>query len=100
MDPILEAFEKVAQQVTFRTPSVPILSPLLADGIFDGKTVDAKYLCRATREPVRFFEALDAGRELGVIPENATFIEIWASFHQRLFHQIATSRSPNLGFST
>jgi asperthecin polyketide synthase len=76
MDPILEAFEKVAQQVTFRTPSVPVLSPLLADGVFDGKTVNAKYLCRATREPVRFFEALDAGRDLGVIPENATFIEI------------------------
>jgi asperthecin polyketide synthase len=55
---------------------VPVLSPLLADGVFDGKTVNAKYLCRATREPVRFFEALDAGRDLGVIPENATFIEI------------------------
>lgn len=76
MDPILEAFEKVAQQVTFRTPSVPILSPLLADGIFDGKTVNANYLWRATREPVRFFEALDAGRELGIIPENTTFIEV------------------------
>lgn len=76
MEPFLEVFEQVAQQVTFRTPSVPILSPLLADGIFDGKTVNAKYLCRATREPVRFFEALDAGRELGVVPENATFVEI------------------------
>lgn len=76
MEPILEVFEQVAQQVTFRAPSVPILSPLLGDGIFDGKTVNAKYLCRATREPVRFFEALNAGRELGVVEENASFIEI------------------------
>ncbi|KAJ5177089.1 Type I Iterative PKS [Penicillium canariense] len=76
MDPILEAFERVTQQVTFRTPSVPILSPLLAHGIFDGKTVNGQYLCRATREAVRFCDALDAGRELGVVPENATFIEI------------------------
>lgn len=69
-------FEQIAQQVTFRTPSVPILSPLLADAVFDGKTINAKYLRRATRESVRFVEALEAGRDLGVISENPTFIEI------------------------
>ncbi|CAI7654954.1 unnamed protein product [Penicillium glandicola] len=76
MDPILDIFEQVAQQVSFRTPSVPILSPLLADCIFDGKTVNAQYLRRASREPVQFVQALEAGRELGIIQNNATFIEI------------------------
>jgi asperthecin polyketide synthase len=76
MDPMLDAFENLAEQVTFRAPSVPILSPILANCIFDGKTVNAKYLRRASRETVRFTEALDAGRELGVIADDATFIEI------------------------
>lgn len=76
MEPMLNAFEKIAQQVTFRTPGVPILSPLLADAVFDGKTINAEYLRRATREPVRFVDALEAGRDLGVISENPTFIEI------------------------
>ncbi|KAJ5323477.1 Type I Iterative PKS [Penicillium atrosanguineum] len=76
MDTILEPYELLAQQVTFRTPSVPILSPLLADCVFDGKTINAKYLCRASREPVQFMEALNAGVELGVIGEDSTFIEI------------------------
>lgn len=76
LEPILEEFEKLAQQVSFRTPSVPILSPLLADAVFDGKTVNSKYLRRASREPVNFVEALEAGLEMGVIQDNASFIEI------------------------
>lgn len=76
MEPMLDAFEKIAQQATFRAPSVPILSPLLADAVFDGKTINAKYLRRATRESVRFVDALEAGRDLAVLPENTTFIEI------------------------
>ncbi|KAJ5573557.1 Type I Iterative PKS [Penicillium hispanicum] len=76
MDPILDTFELVAQQIAFRTPSVPILSPLLADAVFDSKTINAKYLRRATRESVRFVDALDAGRDLGVVQDNSTFVEI------------------------
>ncbi|KAJ5089210.1 polyketide synthase [Penicillium argentinense] len=76
MEPILDTFEQVAQQVSFRTPSVPILSPLLSDCVFDGKTVNAKYLRRASRESVNFVEALEAGRDMGVIQDNTSFIEI------------------------
>lgn len=76
MESILDSFEQVAQQVSFRTPSVPILSPLLSDCVFDGKTVNAKYLRRASREPVQFWSALEAGKELGVIQDSVTFIEI------------------------
>ncbi|KAJ5716446.1 polyketide synthase [Penicillium malachiteum] len=76
MDPILDVFENLAQQVSFRAPSVPVLSPLLGDCIFDGKTINSNYLCRASREPVRFFDAIEAGRDLSVIDENAIFIEI------------------------
>lgn len=76
MEPILDAFEQFAQKVTFRAPSIPILSPLLADCVFDGKTVNSKYLRRASRETVHFVDALDAGGEIGVIQDNTTWIEI------------------------
>lgn len=61
MDPMLEPFEETAKHVAFKRPSVPIISPLLTDVVFDGKTVNAKYLSRASREPVNFIGALAAG---------------------------------------
>ncbi|KAJ5737573.1 polyketide synthase [Penicillium malachiteum] len=76
MDSILDVFENLAQQVSFRAPSVPVLSPLLGDCIFDGKTINSSYLRRASREPVRFFDAIEAGRDLSVIDESSLFIEI------------------------
>ena len=76
LEPILDDFEKLAQQVAFRTPSVPILSPLLADAVFDGKTFNSKYLRRASRETVNFVEALEAGLDMGVIQDTSSFIEI------------------------
>ena len=76
MDPMLEPFEKTAQHVPFKTPSIPIISPLLQDIVFDGKTVNAQYLCRASREPVNFVGALEAGHDIGVIDEKTTWIDI------------------------
>ena len=76
MDPMLESFKKSAQHVPFKTPSIPIISPLLNDIIFDGKTVNADYLCRASREPVNFVGALEAGEDVGVLDEKTVWIDI------------------------
>ncbi|KAG8527863.1 Type I Iterative PKS [Bacidia gigantensis] len=76
MDPVLEPFEQIAKHVAFKAPSVPILSPLLCDAIFDDKTVNASYLCRATRETVDFVAALEAGEDLGIIEDKTLWVDI------------------------
>ncbi|KAL8637986.1 MAG: hypothetical protein Q9228_004818 [Teloschistes exilis] len=76
MDPVLEPFEQLAGHVTFKAPSIPFLSPLLGEDVFDGKTINAKYLRRATREPVNFVGALRAAQEQGIINEKTVWIDV------------------------
>lgn len=76
MDVILDRFEKLASHVSFKAPSIPIVSPLLGDCVFDGKSVDAGYLRRATREPVNFTEAIAAAQGLGIIDDKTMWLEI------------------------
>jgi len=76
MDPILDSFERTAKHIAFKTPSVPIISPLLSNCVFDGKTISAKYLCRASREPVNFVNALEAAQDMGTIDDKTVWIDI------------------------
>ena len=76
MNPMLESFEETAKHVPFKTPCVPIISPLLNDIVFDGKTVNAKYLSCASREPVNFVGALEAGQDLGVFDDKTIWLDI------------------------
>lgn len=76
MDPMLGPFEETARHVSFKTPSVPIISPLLNDVVFDGKSINAKYFKRASREPVNFVSALEAGQDLGVFDDKTIWLDI------------------------
>lgn len=76
LDPVLSPFEEIAKHVTFKAPAIPIISPLLADCVFDGKSINGKYLSRASREPVRFVDALDAAKEMGIIEDKTIWLEI------------------------
>ncbi|GKT49751.1 non-reducing polyketide synthase nscA [Colletotrichum spaethianum] len=76
MDPMLGPFEQLAKHVTYKTPRIPVLSPLLSTCVFDGKTINEKYLSRAAREPVNFVGALEAAQELGIIDEKTMWIEV------------------------
>jgi asperthecin polyketide synthase len=75
LDPILDEFEQTARHITFHPPQIPIISTLLGKCIFDGNTVDAKYLRRASREPVNFLGAMNTARGLG-ITEEAVWLEV------------------------
>lgn len=76
MDPMLGTFEQLAKHVTYKTPTIPILSPLLSTCVFDGKTINGRYLSRATREPVNFVGALQSAQELDIIDEKTMWIDI------------------------
>ncbi|KAF9889867.1 hypothetical protein FE257_006957 [Aspergillus nanangensis] len=76
VDPLLDQYETIASGVTFKDPCIPLISPLLADCVFDGKTIDASYMRNATRRPVQFANALDAAREIDLVDSKTVWVEI------------------------
>ncbi|WP_285309000.1 acyltransferase domain-containing protein, partial [Stenotrophomonas maltophilia] len=78
VDPILEAFKKVAASVTFNKPSVPVLSPLEGEIIRDAGIINPEYLARHARETVNFWTALKSGQTSKVFDEKTSWLEIGA----------------------
>ena len=78
VDPVLESFQRAAHAVTFNTPQVPVLSPLLSTVIQEKGTFSDAYLAKHCRERVNFKAALDAGTQEGIINEKTLWIEIGA----------------------
>lgn len=76
MDPILDDFEKTAEAAVYKAPTVPIISSPRGDCIFDGKTVNANYMRRATRETVQFIPAVDKAWEDGIVDSKTIWLEI------------------------
>ncbi|PHH68654.1 hypothetical protein CDD82_373 [Ophiocordyceps australis] len=88
LDPILHEYEAVARHVTFKTPRIPVVSPLLGQCVSENNIINASYLARATREPVNFVAALDAALEKGLVNDKAAWIDIGP-------HPVATSFARN-----
>ncbi|WPH03598.1 Hypothetical protein R9X50_00648000 [Acrodontium crateriforme] len=76
MDRVLEGLEKIAEVVTYKSPSIPILSPLHGSVIFDGKTINAAYFVQATRSPVRFSDAIEAGVAMDIVDAKTLWIDV------------------------
>ena len=76
MEPVLDEFESAAKNVAFKPPEVPFISPLLSSCVFDGKTLNAKYLRRASRETVNFAGALEAARDFGTADDTSVWLEV------------------------
>jgi monodictyphenone polyketide synthase len=76
-NPILEDFEELASAgVIFHSPKLPVISPLLGKVVFDGKTFNANYLARATRESVNYLAALEAATNMSMVDDGTLWIEI------------------------
>ncbi|KAE8356309.1 hypothetical protein BDV28DRAFT_145344 [Aspergillus coremiiformis] len=76
VDPILNELEHIANQVTFRPPKIPIVSPLLGQIIQEGGYIGAKYIRRHCREPVNFLGAVHAAEREGIISSSGLAVEV------------------------
>ena len=76
VDPVLVDFERLAGNVIFRKPSVPVISPLLATVLSEGDSIDGRYLSRHAREPVDFIGGLASAQQLGQINDQTAFVEL------------------------
>ncbi|MBM4254541.1 MAG: amino acid adenylation domain-containing protein [Deltaproteobacteria bacterium] len=58
MDPLLDAFERFAEQIDFHAPTLPLISNLTGQPLTPGVVPDAEYWRRHCREPVQFMQSL------------------------------------------
>ncbi|KAL2264683.1 hypothetical protein VTJ83DRAFT_7193 [Remersonia thermophila] len=72
---ILDDFETIAEGVSFNTPKMPVVSTLLGR-VLEGESINATYLRRHAREPVRFFDGLVEAQQLGTVDDETAWIEI------------------------
>lgn len=75
VEPILDEFEMLAGAVQFRTPQVPVISPLLGR-LVEGEPINAEYLRRHAREAVDFLGGLVSAQQSGAIDEKTVWLEI------------------------
>ena len=76
VEPILDELEALARGITFKAPTVPIISPLINDVITDEKAIDPYYLRRHCRETVNFLGGMEAARHSGIVGEGTLWVEI------------------------
>lgn len=76
VEPILDDFETGVKGITFKAPTVPVISPLLSKVIEDAGTFDSRYLRRHCREAVNFLGGMEAARHSGIVREDTLWVEI------------------------
>ena len=76
VDPILEDFEKLAANITYNPPRVPVISPLLSDVVTSGGVFDGLYLSRHCRKTVDFVGGLAAAMSTSTISDTSLWLEV------------------------
>lgn len=79
LQPIMDDFLKVLDGITFRPPTIPIVSPLLSTIIHMDNKIGKDYLLRQCREAVNLVGALRAAQAASILEEQSHIIEIGPS---------------------
>ena len=75
MQPIMDDFAKVLDGVSLKTPTIPVLSPLLSTVIKAGDEIDKHYLLRQCREPVNIVGAIWAAEAASILDDRTHLLE-------------------------
>lgn len=78
VSPILESFQELAHGISFHSPRIPVISPLLRKVVRDAHTFSPAYLSRHCRETVDFLGGLKTAIGEGVIDKKTIWVEIGA----------------------
>ena len=73
---ILDPFKAWASSITFRSPTIPVISPLLREEVTNGQVFGADYLSRHARETVDFLGAITNSKTGKSINQNMIWVEI------------------------
>ena len=65
MEPMLEEFERIASEVQYAAPSIPLVSNVTGQFVADDEITNARYWRKHVREAVRFAEAMETLHEHG-----------------------------------
>lgn len=76
VDPILEEFEKIAANIMYNPPRIPVISPLLSDVVTSGGVFDALYLSRHCRKTVDFVGGIAAAMATVTVSETSQWLEV------------------------
>ncbi|MFJ3309357.1 type I polyketide synthase [Streptomyces sp. NPDC086549] len=72
MEPMLDEFRAAARELSYGTPSIPIVSTLTGVAVTEGELADPEYWVRHVREAVRFADAVGVLADKGV----TTYLEL------------------------
>ncbi|KAM0278167.1 hypothetical protein ACHAO9_012273 [Fusarium lateritium] len=78
VDPILYELQAIAQHVSFKPATLPIISTLSASIIQPGETIGPEYIRRHCREPVEFMTAVQTAQQDNIIASNSICVEVGA----------------------
>ncbi|KAK3292578.1 polyketide synthetase PksP, partial [Chaetomium fimeti] len=78
VEPILEAFSESCASITFKKPTIPLLSPLLGSVITEASDfgTPSVYLSRHCRETVNFQASVLSAKSAGIISDKMVWVEI------------------------
>lgn len=76
VDPVLDGLEEIAEQLSFQQPKIPFVSTLLGNVIQEKGVVDSEYIRRHCRETVRFLQAVESAKSIGVIDTKGFAVEL------------------------
>ncbi|WP_246844226.1 type I polyketide synthase [Hydrocoleum sp. CS-953] len=65
MEPMLEEFEEIANQLDYKTPRIPVISNVTGTKA-DSSITTAKYWVDHVRQPVKFAQSMDAVQQQGI----------------------------------
>ncbi|KAM0563081.1 hypothetical protein ACHAPJ_001927 [Fusarium lateritium] len=76
LDPIVSDIQKLAEQVAFSQPNIPVLCPLDGTVVENGDTFDASYLAKHSRQSVNMLSALATAYRNGTITDRTMMLEV------------------------